>query len=173
MASEDVIEWRASRLWAAGWLLFVTAIALPALAGVALLAYTSIAQAPAGAWSAYLFFLYALVTLILGVLLVALGSAALTYAALIGDDEPVLRADRNGLQLSIPFRPVRSVRWRDVSAIEIERSRRDGRSVRLLNHVVVRLRDGDAPELAITPAMMSQSLESAHEKLTALWAQRR
>lgn len=166
--TDTVIEWRAAPSWALQWLALMLFVALPFLALGAWMAANSIATAPEGTWPAYLFFLGAFATLIIGTLVFGVLRAIVAFVRLLFDREPVLRADRYGLRVRM-FGPVRTVKWSEIAAIEIERKRRQGRYVQLVNHILVRLRDEGAPELAIKPQLAGHSLEYANEKLNALY----
>ena len=166
--TDTVIEWRATPSWALQWLALLAFVALPFLALGAWLAADNIAKAPEGTSSAYLFFLGAFAALILGGLTFAVLRGIVAYIRLLLDREPVLRADRHGLQVRM-FGPARHVRWSDVAAIEIERTRRVGRRDHLVRQILVRLKDASAPKLTIKPQVAGVSLEDGHAQLVALY----
>lgn len=166
----DVIEWRATPSWVLPWLAFMMFAALPFLALGAWLAAKSIAEAPPGTWPAYLFFLGAFATLVLGVLTIGILAGIVAHVRLLFDATPFARADKHGLEVRMPYRPLRQVSWRDIESIEIERQRPQGRYRTVLNHILVHLRDKSAPELSVKPQMAGLTLEEGHQKLTALYA---
>jgi len=168
--ADDTIEWRPALAWVLGWLAFHLFVALPFLLLCAWLAAQEIAGAPEDTWPAYLFFLGAFATLILGGLTLAMLASVMALARLLIDRQPILRADRHGIEVRAPLRPTRIVQWRDVRSLEIERTRKHGRYTYILNHILVRLSDDAAPELSIKPQMAGHSLEDAHAKLNALFA---
>jgi Bacterial PH domain len=167
--TDGVIEWRASPGWVLQWLALMVFVALPFLILAALMAANEIANAPEGTWASYLFFLGAFATIILGILAFGVLSAIAGYVRLLLDREPVLRADRYGLQVRM-FKPRRVVRWEDIAAIEIERTRKIGRRTFIVRQILVRLRDPAAPELTIKPQMAGVTLEDAHARLNAMLA---
>lgn len=166
--TDDVIAWRPSAKWAFQWLAFHLFVLLPFLALAVWAAANSIAGAPAGTWPAYLFFLGAFATLVLATLIVATLVGVFTYVRLLFDRQPIVRADRHGLQVRMPLKPLRIVRWQDISAIQIERTRRSGRTLYILNHLMVLFGDEATPDLVIKPQMAGVTLEDAHAKLCAL-----
>ncbi|MGD9979774.1 MAG: hypothetical protein AB7H66_13400 [Hyphomonadaceae bacterium] len=168
--TDDVIEWRPSPGWALKWLALHLFVLLPFLGMAALATANSIAGAPEGTWPAYLFFLGAFATLVLGTLMIAVLAGVVMHARLIFDKRPLVQADRYGLQVRRPLKPLRTVRWQDIGSIEIERTRRQGRILYVLNHILVVLQDGAGPELSIKPQMAGRTLEEAHTKLDALWS---
>lgn len=165
----ELIEWRASPAWALKWIAVLVFVALPFLGLCAWLAAHEIAHAPAGTWPAYLVFLGLFATLILGVLTFSVLNGVRGLVGLLLQSEPVLRGDRHGLALRAPYL-TRTVRWDEVKAIEIERTRKQGRYTVLTNHLVVRLRDAAAPSIEIKPQMAGLSLEAGQAALAAMHA---
>lgn len=170
--TDTVIEWRVASSWTLQWLALLVFVALPFLAFAALLAANSIGEAPEGAWPAYLFFLGAFATIILGILTFGVVSGIVAHVRLLFDREPILRADRYGLQVRM-FKPRRVVRWSDITAIEIERTRKQGHRTFIVRQLLVRLRDPTAPELTIKPQMAGVTLEEAHARLSTMHARYR
>lgn len=166
----DVIEWRAKPGWVLSWLAFLVFVALPFLGWGASLAAHEIAGAPEGTWPAYIFFLQAFATLIFGILGLAALSGVVAHVMLLIDRRPVVRADRSGIEVHMPLRRTRQVRWDEIRAIEIERKRQVGRRVVHYNHLQIRLRDETAPELVVKPQMAGLSLEYGHNALVRLQA---
>lgn len=165
----DLIEWRTSPAWALKWIAALVFVALPFLGLCAWLAAREIAHAPAGTWPAYLVFLGLFATLILGVLTVSVLNGVRAQVGLLVQSEPVLRGDRHGLALHTPYL-TRTVRWDEITSIDIERTRKQGRYTVLTNHLVVRLRDPAAPSMEVKPQMAGLSLEAGHAALTAMHA---
>lgn len=166
----DVVEWRASPTWALSWTLLLACVVAPILGLMGWLAFGEIGNAPEGTWPAYIFFLYAFVGLILGTLIFVTLRGAFACASLLFDTRPVLRADRAGIEVRLPWRPFRSVTWNEIEAIEIERKRETPRRTILVNHIIFRLRDASAPELSVQPQMADVTLEAGHEMLERIRA---
>lgn len=164
----DAIEWRPSPGWALKWLALHVFVLLPFLIWGAWLAAQNIANAPEGTWPAYLFFLGAFATLVLGTLIMAVLAGVATHALLLFDRRPVVQTDRHALRVRMPMKPLRVVRWQDISAIKLERTRRAGGTLYVLNHVLVLLRDKTAPELTIKPRIAGISLADGDAALNAL-----
>lgn len=166
----DLIEWRASPGWALRWIALLGLIALPFLGFGAWLAAREIGNAPDGTWPAYLIFLGLFAAIVLGGLAFGVIRAIVACASLVFSANPVLQATRHGVEIRAPLSPPRSVRWSEIKAVEIERTRQQGRKVFLMNHVIFRLKDPAAREFSIKPQMAGLTLEHGHAQLSAMHA---
>lgn len=169
----DLIEWRASPWWVWGWALILGGLVLPCLTFGGWLALRDIERMREWAWPIYVLACQIFVGLILGAIVLAVLSTIVAYIALLFDSRPILRADRRGVEVRLPFKPLRTATWDEVEAIEIERKRRTHRATAYVWHVIFRLRDKTAPELTIQPQMADIELEAGGRILQGFFAQMR